>query len=108
MNWKPDGSEKEAEDLLDLLTSGTVPSSQAGAALAALRMKGESMSELLGMAKLLVNATCAGGTGFLARIAAFQDYYFSGVLLVLSGSSMASIDRITLSAAARPLSRFFP
>ena len=44
---------KEAEDLLDLLTSGTVPSSQAGAALAALRMKGESMSELLGMAKLL-------------------------------------------------------
>ena len=43
----------EAEELLDRLTSGSVPASQAGAALAALRMKGESMSELLGMARLL-------------------------------------------------------
>ena len=44
---------QEAEHLLELLTSGTVPASQAGAMLAALRMKGESMSELVGMARLL-------------------------------------------------------
>ena len=44
---------QEAERLLELLTSGTVPASQAGAMLAALRMKGESMSELVGMARLL-------------------------------------------------------
>ena len=39
----------------------------------------------LGMAKLAVNAVGAGAAGLLGRIAAFQDYYFSGVLLVLSG-----------------------
>ena len=43
----------------------------------------------LGMAKLAVNATCAGSAGLLGRIAAFQDYYFSGVLLVLSGLVIA-------------------
>ena len=44
---------QEAERLLELLTDGTVPPSQAGAMLTALRMKGESMSELVGMARLL-------------------------------------------------------
>ena len=44
---------REAETLLELLASGTVPPTQAGAVLTALRMKGESMSELLGMARLL-------------------------------------------------------
>ena len=44
---------QEAEHLLELLTSGTVPPSQAGAMLTALRMKGESMTELVGMARLL-------------------------------------------------------
>lgn len=39
----------------------------------------------LGMAKLAVNATCAGSAGVLGRVAAFQDYYFSGVLLAFSG-----------------------
>ena len=44
---------REAEQLLEALTSGKVPPSQAGAVLTALRMKGESMTELLGMARLL-------------------------------------------------------
>ena len=35
-----DLSALEAEQLLELLTSGKVPASQGGAALAALRMKG--------------------------------------------------------------------
>lgn len=48
-----DLSVQESESLLERLTSGTVPMSQAGAILAALRMKGESMTELLGMAQLL-------------------------------------------------------
>ena len=39
-----------------------------------------------GMAKLAVNVVSAGSSGFLGRIAAFQDYYFSGVLLALSAS----------------------
>ena len=38
----------------------------------------------VGMAKLAVNVTSAGSSGLLGRIAAFQDYYFSGVLLLLS------------------------
>jgi len=43
----------------------------------------------MGMAKLAVNATCAGSSGVLGLIAAFQDYYFSGVLLILSGVVIA-------------------
>jgi len=43
----------------------------------------------LGMAKLAVNATCMDSTGILGRVAAFQDYYFSGVLLILSGLVIA-------------------
>jgi SSS family solute:Na+ symporter len=39
-----------------------------------------------GMAKLAVNVVSAGSSGFLGRIAAFQDYYFSGVQLALSTS----------------------
>ena len=48
-----DLSASEAERMLELLTGGTVPVAQAAAMLTALRMKGESMSELLGMARLL-------------------------------------------------------
>lgn len=48
-----DLSAAEAERLLELLTSDSVSAPQAGAMLTALRMKGESMTELLGMARLL-------------------------------------------------------
>ena len=48
-----DLSAAEAEHLLELLTSDSVSAPQAGAMLTALRMKGESMTELLGMARLL-------------------------------------------------------
>ncbi len=48
-----DLSEREASELLENLASGKIPASQAGAALTALRLKGESKSELLGMARLL-------------------------------------------------------
>ncbi|MCI5778314.1 MAG: anthranilate phosphoribosyltransferase [Lentisphaeria bacterium] len=48
-----DLSAADAEHLLELLTSDSVSAAQAGAVLTALRMKGESMTELLGMARLL-------------------------------------------------------
>lgn len=48
-----DLSERESANLLEKLASGQVPPAQAGAVLTALRLKGESKSELLGMARFL-------------------------------------------------------
>lgn len=48
-----DLSAREMSDALELMASGTVPDAQSGALLTALRMKGESLSELLGAARLL-------------------------------------------------------
>ncbi len=61
---RQDLTNSEMDDLLELLTSSDVSLAQAGALLAALRMKGESVSELLGGAQMLRrNATfidCGG------------------------------------------------
>ena len=43
----------EMEQMVEALASGTVPASQAGAMLAALRMKGEAVSELVGGARMM-------------------------------------------------------
>ena len=90
---------QEAEHLLELLTSGTVPASQAGAMLAALRMKGESMSELVGMARLLrrfakhidcgprecVDIVGTGGDGGIS----FNDSTTSAVVAAGAGVTVA-------------------
>ncbi|MBR4124814.1 MAG: hypothetical protein IKR13_01300, partial [Victivallales bacterium] len=48
-----DLSANEMEELLDNLAAGTVPPAQAGAILAALRMKGEAVSEVVGGARMM-------------------------------------------------------
>ena len=50
---KKDLSEREMERLMLDFVSGEVPHSRLGAMLAALRMKGESLSELVGAARML-------------------------------------------------------
>ena len=54
---------------------------------------------ILGMSKLAVNIFFTGSSGVLGRVAAFQDYYFSGVLLVLSALIIVVA---SLSAPALP------
>lgn len=46
-------SAREMEQVLELLTGGDVPHSQIGALLSAMRMRGESISELVGAARML-------------------------------------------------------
>ena len=48
-----DLSRAEAEEMMERMTAGDFPPSRSGALLAALRMKGESLSELVGAARFL-------------------------------------------------------
>ena len=50
---RKDLTANEMEELLDGLAAGTVPAAQAGALLAALRMKGEAVSEVVGGARMM-------------------------------------------------------
>jgi anthranilate phosphoribosyltransferase len=50
---RKDLNANEMEELLDGLAAGTVPPAQAGAILAALRMKGEAVSEVVGGARMM-------------------------------------------------------